>query len=352
MSAFGLAVPVALNLLFNAFGSFLLAAALASIAAGALGVRRGGARQLFLALPLAKLLWDLARGVPADSFFWLKLAGARQDLGTFQVGFGVVHGVFPVVTLSLGAMKDGHLYPQSAAELFATLLTRKLGPAAPALLVSVLVGVAAVLFARRVARACRAVVEGEALHRTGEVIGERSVQGHPVAVVLASDYDGVPFAGGVVRRFVCFSRRVHEALGRAEREAVVLHELGHLARRDLYAFACLGVVEDAFWFVPGLRARCRAIRAEAEVCADAWAVRAGASPDALASALVRVAEVARGAVSPALGLTRSSPTLRRIRLLLDARDTPARSRTRIAIRTALALVAAGGIFASTGFGNK
>ena len=274
MSA-GVAAALAFNLLFNALGSYGLAVALSSLAARLLRVPAGRWRQLFLTLPLFKVAWDLVRGVPGDSFFWSKVAGARQDLGQFQVGVVVRHCV-PSIQLALDALKSGVTYPQSVAELAATLLSRRIGPRTPGAVAAALSAVAMALVLVRVARLVRATRVAEHRRRAARVVGRRALRKRAVDVVVADDYDGVPFLGGVLRPYVCFSRVVYEALTELERDAVVSHELGHLAHHDLVLFAAVGLFADLFWFVPMLRARCRAVVGEAEVCADQWALSAGA----------------------------------------------------------------------------
>jgi hypothetical protein len=352
MSA-GVAGALAFNLLFNAMGSYGLAALLSSLAARLLRVPAGRWRQLFLILPLAKVAWDLVRGVPRDSFFWSKVAGARQDLGQFRIGVGLHHFV-PSIQLALGALKSGVTYPQSVAELAATLLSRRIGPRVPGAVAAALSAVALSLVLVRAARVVRAAPMAEHRRRAARVVGQRALRRRAVDVVVADDYDGVPFLGGVLRPYVCFSRVAYEALTEPERDAVVSHELGHLAHHDLFLFAAVGLFADLFWFVPTLRARCRAVVGEAEVCADLWALAAGASAPALAAALVRAAELSRPGVAPALGLVRGQPLLsRRVHALLGwaaAREPCPRSRVEVFRRIATALVVAM-VLGSTAFGN-
>jgi beta-lactamase regulating signal transducer with metallopeptidase domain len=352
VSGAGLACAVAFNLLTNSVGSFVVAAALASLAARALRLGEGRPRQFFLALPLVKLVWDFARGVPAGSFFWLKVTGERQDLGHFQFGFGVVHWVFPVVTLSLGARKAGVAYPQSVAELAATVLTRKLGASAPAIVVLGVLAVGAGLVARRIARAARAMRLAERCRQNGRLVERSTVCGLTVDVVVCDAYDGPPFVTGPWHRTVCFSASAYAALSVEEKDAVVRHEMGHVVHADLALFAVLGLLADVFWFVPGLRPRCLAVRAEAEVCADQYALRAGAPPLVLASALLRVFEVCRAPAAPTLGFVRGRRVLaRRVQRLLREAPEAGRSRASLAMRVALALCIVGGILSSTSFGN-
>jgi beta-lactamase regulating signal transducer with metallopeptidase domain len=358
VSSFEVALSIAFNLLVNAMGSFLVAAGLASLAAWLLRVRAGRWKQFFLAVPLAKLAWNLVRGVPRESFFWAKLAGVRQDKGWFQVGIGLDH-VVPVLNLQLGAVKNGTRHPQSWAELFATFLSRRVGAPAPAVVAVAVLAVSAALLAMRVAGLSRTVRAEKRLRRNARVVELTAHRRRPVDVVVADEYEGVPFLGGLSRPYVCFSRSVHESLSVPERDAVVRHELGHLANHDLLLFITLGLFEDLFWFVPLLRRRCAAVRAEAEDCADRWALAAGASAIALAAALVRVTELSRTSPAPALGLLRGESLLsRRVHGLLAAsRSASAPGRVRlgllaIAWRVIATACVAVTIFESTTMGNR
>ncbi len=105
------------------------------------------AQLLLLLLPWLKLVFDAARGIPQGSFFWQRLSGVRQDLGSLRVGFGVNHWG-PLVQLRLGALRGGRTYSQSAAEVLHSGLS-KLWPALPALLAGLVLLVSAVLVARR-----------------------------------------------------------------------------------------------------------------------------------------------------------------------------------------------------------
>jgi len=60
--------PVLFNLLGNAVLSFVFALGFGALALRLLKLRPGPLRLAVWLLPVAKVLWDLARGIPAQSF--------------------------------------------------------------------------------------------------------------------------------------------------------------------------------------------------------------------------------------------------------------------------------------------
>src|SRR4051812_27787170 len=114
---------LAFNLLVNTTLSFTGAFVIVWSALRAFRVRPGRAQLAILALPWLKLVWDAADGIPQNSFFWQRLSGTRQDLGHFIVGFGF-NTWGPHIQLQLGALHGGSRYPQSAAEVLSSGLTR------------------------------------------------------------------------------------------------------------------------------------------------------------------------------------------------------------------------------------
>src|SRR5262249_46723069 len=100
------------DLAFGAALSFVVALAMVSI------VRRRIAHPrlacALLVLPFVKGALEIARGIPAGAFFWLRMRGAQQELGTFRAGVGVdMRG--PILDCALGAKYGGSTYPRSAA---------------------------------------------------------------------------------------------------------------------------------------------------------------------------------------------------------------------------------------------
>lgn len=141
-------------------------------------------------------------------------------------------------------------------------------------------------------------------------------RGCPSLQVREADLDG-PQVIGFWRPRLLVPRRFTERLSPEERQAVLLHELAHAARRDFGWNLLQRLVLAALWFHPAAWSLCRHLRREREVRCDALAVDRGASPGALARALVRLAED-RSATGLAMALTSRSDLSVRLHRLLDA----------------------------------
>lgn len=77
-------------------------------------------------------------------------------------------------------------------------------------------------------------------------------------------------------------------LDRGELEAVLVHELGHIARRDSLVVWLATMLRDAFFYLPTSWAVYRRLQWEKELACDDLAVGATKRPLALASALAKV----------------------------------------------------------------
>lgn len=321
-----LAAQMALNLAVNAVGSFAIAA-LVVLAVGRLfRVPDGRAKLALLALPFVKVVWDAAHGLPSDSFLLARAAGVARELGSFVVGLGFSAPGAVNIQVLLRAVAGERRYVLSAGDIVVELCDRAGAPVAP-LVVGVLAAVALFLVARRAAAAiaferARRVARAHAISSSQQRIGRRvaDVFVTPLAACPA------PHAGGIVRPYVCLPEAAFAALSPEEREAVIQHELAHIANHHLALLSVIGVLADVLWFVPGARPLARRIALGCELHADDAAIAGGAPATALASAMVRVAEVvsaepARGAAVPALGFGGSALALR-VRRLLDPAAAP------------------------------
>jgi Zn-dependent protease with chaperone function len=109
---------------------------------------------------------------------------------------------------------------------------------------------------------------------------------------------------GLRRPTVLLSTWMPAHLDRPELEAVLAHELAHIARRDYLAAWLATVLRDAFCYLPASRIVQRQLQRERELACDDVAVAFTGRPLALASALVKVWQPALGgprlAPSPAL----------------------------------------------------
>ena len=122
---------------------------------------------------------------------------------------------------------------------------------------------------------------------------------------------------GLRRPVLLLPPRLAERLGAAEREAVLLHELAHVARGDFGWNLVQRLMLALLWPHPAAWLLYVRLRREREIRCDALAVGRGAAAMALARALVRLAEARAGS-----GLSMA---------LSDRSDLPARLR-RLAVR--------------------
>jgi beta-lactamase regulating signal transducer with metallopeptidase domain len=109
-------------------------------------------------------------------------------------------------------------------------------------------------------------------------------------------------------------------LSPAEVEAVLAHELAHIARRDWIFNLLQAFIESLFYYHPAVWWMSKVVRRERENCCDDTALAATGNPLAFARALVQVQELATPA-APALALAwsgkRRRPLLERVRRILN-----------------------------------
>ena len=308
---------VLFNLLLNAVGSFWLALVVALIVLGISRRRAGVVAEFALVLPFAKVIWDLAHGVPHSSFLWASEHGIQQRLGSFKIGLGAT-AFGPVFRGEIWAHHTHGVSPQSLPDLLARALAHRVSShAAPALSFAVLVvslvklGANALRFAvfrGRLARLRRHCVELE--RRT---IGFRTVR-----VLESASYEGVAFTGGLFQPYVVLPKAMSARLSAAERAAVLEHELGHVAHWDIALLVPLECLRQLFWYVPGVGWLLARIHALLEFRADDAALAAGAPRPVMVSALLAAAELSLTETAPqTLAMSRDASLLRaRVQRLL------------------------------------
>ena len=349
------AALVGFNLLVNAGICLLASLGLALGACKLCGIERGRLRALVLAAPLFKAGFELARGIPEGAFFWAKLAGAHQELGSFQLGLGLELPVIPVIAFSLGALFHGHTYPQSGADVLATVLSKRLSPLLPGVLGALLLAFALLGLSRFLLESARGVRARRDLLRDARCVETRVLGRRTVRIFVSECWQGVPCAGGLWRPWLCMPAHVERALGAEEREAVIAHELAHLAHHDLLLLSVTRLAALLFGFVPGARWLARKVQAECELAADARAVRSVPALT-LASALVRVAELCqpqRSAAGAQLAFLRPGQALReRVQILIAGTDVTTHARPlRVLARWALAALVITTILRAAIFNN-
>jgi Zn-dependent protease with chaperone function len=113
--------------------------------------------------------------------------------------------------------------------------------------------------------------------------------GMPCPRVLVCAYDRpLALTYGLRRPTVLLSAWMLQHLDARELEAVLAHELGHVARRDYLVGWLATVLRDAFCYLPTSWAAYHQLQREKELACDELAIGATQQPLALASALAKV----------------------------------------------------------------
>lgn len=142
----------------------------------------------------------------------------------------------------------------------------------------------------------------------------------PASSVIVSGPEVLVAAAGLRTPRIVVSTGALTHLDEAELDASLKHERGHIDRRHRYAFLIVSLLLGIARFVPGSRRASRHVRFHLERDADEFALRRGADPLALASAICKAARsVAPAPVAVAqLG---GADTASRLRHLLGAQPT-------------------------------
>lgn len=313
---------VVFNLLLSGVLAFAMSVLCSSVALRVLRVPPGRAHLAIAALPFAKLLWDLGRGIPDEAFLWQRAQGAVREVGSLKVEFAW-EWCFVHIDLALDALVHGAHHPDSAANLLAAWLAERAGAWLPGLLAFALLAGACFRLGVR-AQAWLCASRAAKTLRNQPPVDVRWL-GRSAVPIFLSEATGTPFTGGLLSVFICVPRKLWHCLSPEELEAALAHELGHLEQRHLWLCLLTGVLADLFWFAPGMASARRQLLSAVELSADRAAVVRGHSPAALASALLRVAEQAAGSSLPFAKATcaaaRGSISLR-LRVLLGEQAAP------------------------------
>ncbi len=110
----------------------------------------------------------------------------------------------------------------------------------------------------------------------------------PPAVRLCVAAYPLAWTSGWRQPWLVLSTWMKEHLDRQELEAVIMHELAHVARQDTRVLWIGRVLRDAFWYLPTSRVAYRQLEQDKEPACDDLAVGVTHRPLALASALTKV----------------------------------------------------------------
>ena len=166
------------------------------------------------------------------------------------------------------------------------------------------------------------------------------------ALVVDSTVVAVPTVIGYVKPVVLLPARLFTGLTSDQLEALIAHELAHVARHDTLVNLAQSVVESLFFYHPAVWWISRGLRTEREFCCDDRAVVA--TQDGLSYARALAALEAWRGPQPQLGVsTLGGSLMQRIQRLVGTQP----GRTSVASpRHAIATIAALGALGATAFG--
>ncbi len=120
-------------------------------------------------------------------------------------------------------------------------------------------------------------------------------------VLVRSDEVKMPFAAGLFRVTIVLPAE-SDAWSSGRRSAVLIHELGHAARRDLLGHTLGRIACALYWFHPLVWTAARQLRAESERACDDLAILFGARPADYAEHLLDIVTCVRDHRTPAVAL--------------------------------------------------
>lgn len=141
--------------------------------------------------------------------------------------------------------------------------------------------------------------------------------------VREADVDA-PQVIGLRRPVLLLPLRFAETLAPAEREAVLLHELAHVARADFGWNLAQRLTLALLWPHPVAWLLYRRLRREREIRCDALAIGRGATAAALGRALLRLAQDRTSQAGLSMALSDRSDLPARLRRLAAPADKPAK----------------------------
>jgi len=301
------------NLFVNATFSLMVGLGLVLACTRYLRVGCGPWKLFLLSLPFVKVIYDFLKGVPRSSILLNNIDPYTVPPGvqTFSLGVGVSNFIPQLKALFTIRDFDGTQYGVSVGDYVVYWLVRNISPFFPLYIVYGILIVGAALLARRGLLAMQFEFQRVKDRKGSTQLDTKKLFFREVDIYISQSFSGTPFTGGVVRPYICIPRDAFESLSAMELQAVIAHELGHVQQFDLMVTLAICALGDIFWFVPGYRWLCRKLERMREIIADQRAVRAGASPEVLASALIKLKEAAMGQG----GLIFYSPFLREQSLL-------------------------------------
>lgn len=171
----------------------------------------------------------------------------------------------------------------------------------------------------RVRRGCRTVKAEEVWRILGKVAQQA---GAPVPLAVEGEAVGNPFVAGVRRPTLYLPLGWAESMDSESLEAVLRHEVAHLANRDLLWSLLHRLLTIALWPQPLLWLLRRPMNAAAEELCDGHVLAAGIPGSRYAECLLNLRESLRAQPCPSLGIgaiSSRSALGKRVEAILDAK---------------------------------
>lgn len=157
---------------------------------------------------------------------------------------------------------------------------------------------------RRIVRRARALDRDDWRNPLYEIADRLGLSEAPD--LLQSDRVKIPFASGLLKGRIVLPAE-SDAWSPERRTAVLMHELGHVRRRDLVGHTVSRVVCAIYWFHPLVWHAARRLRAESERACDDLALGLGARPSEYAEHLLEIVTQVRDPRTPAVALAMANP---------------------------------------------
>ncbi|MEO8031515.1 MAG: M56 family metallopeptidase [Gemmatimonadota bacterium] len=152
---------------------------------------------------------------------------------------------------------------------------------------------------RRIVREARVLEHPDWQTPLYQIADRLGLDGAPT--LLQSDEVKMPFAAGLLKSWIVLPAE-SENWTPERRSAVLIHELGHVRRRDLIGHTLSRIVCALYWFHPLVWTAARRLRAESERACDDLALVFGARPSEYAEHLLDIVTCVRDHNTPAIAL--------------------------------------------------
>jgi beta-lactamase regulating signal transducer with metallopeptidase domain len=209
--------------------------------------------------------------------------------------------VTPAPATDLAAASPGRASAPAPRIDTATLLVALWAFVALALLVRLAVGA---WWVRRIVRGARELDAADWRQPLYDIADRLGLDDAPR--LYRSERVKIPFASGFSRVVIVLPAAC-DGWSAERRVAVLMHELAHVARRDLIGHTVSRLVCALYWFHPLVWVAARRLRSECERACDDLALGLGARPSDYAEHLLDIVAQFRGHATPAVAIAMANP---------------------------------------------